>query len=141
MLKQIIINNVIAVIIHTVFCCFSYFLLSFIMRYEGSLFTSVLFVIVAIAIPILYVLCGRLFLRNTNNITNNVLSVTIVAIVLIVLMFMSMNDGHLMIANYSFVPIAVYTIRFLPTFIAVLIFALLPSITLYIGMITKKLGG
>jgi hypothetical protein len=87
--------------------------------------------------PIFYFLCGRVFLSNTLNNKHNILSVTVLAIVLAIILYLSWSIPSLTLLNSSLLPLSLFTIRFLPDLIGTAIFAFLPSAFLYIGIISK----
>ena len=137
MIKQIIMNNIISVLIHTGFCLLSYFLFYILGRYVNSIITFVIYVFSAVAIPLLYFLCGRLLLVTTQNVPYNIYSVAALSVILTVCMFVSWNIPNLFITNASFYPFSLF-LGFLPSFIGTLVLALLPSATFYIGLITQN---
>lgn len=135
MIEKIILNNIVSIVIHTVFCFITILLFAIAKRFSSNI---AIYIPLAITIPLLYIMCGRLFLFNTYNTKNNVLSVAVLAAILITSVAISSRFFNLQITNISFAPLSLFTVRFLPDILGALVYAMFPSVFLYIGIILKR---
>ena len=136
MIKLVITNIITSIVIHAALCCVSYFIINSLARFQGSVFANIFFIGIAIAIPLLYILCGRLFIHNTGTIFYNILSIAVLAIILLIVM--SMPSNIVILSNYSILPITVSMQMIFPEFITFPLAAILPSLLLYVGIIIRK---
>ena len=138
MRNEIIRNNVISIVAYVVLSVLTYIIpripwtsdpeIGFIVRFY-------IIMLLAIASTFLYFLCGRLLLRKTENRKQNILSV--VALPIIIVICSIIPSGLL---DWINTPLAVLAslIAHSLGFVGILVFALLPSIAFYLGIITRK---
>ena len=92
----------------------------------------------------LYLLCGRLFLHNTHDITKNILSVTALTVIILVATLIARRGFQIFAwVNSPFVPIMMYLTegrRTSPLTHTIVLFvvSVLPSLAMWGGMLTKQ---
>jgi len=139
MIGKIILNNIISIGIHALLCLAMYLLLisPISVGHVGSIVLSIVY---TIAFLFMYYLSGRLFLHNTHNIWMNLASVAALALGVVVGMLLARNRGGLVVINFPFYPLMLLSpkvVRFFPT-VALCTISLLPSLAMWIGIITKR---
>ena len=134
--KQVIIrNNAVSIIVHTLLCTLTYVLFNVPTPFNHEAILTISFfisVLLAILNPWLYFLCGRRFLRNTQDRKQNILSVASLPIFVIIFTIIPNQ-----LLNWINAPFAIL-VSFIGHSVGVtgyLILALLPSAVLYSGMI------
>jgi len=137
MKEKVIVNNIIALGIHIFICLPSFALFIVSLFRKITEMNTVLSTILAIGVPMLYVLCGRLFLRNTHSIKNNLLSV----ILLVAVIALSSAKPFSLMCVFMISSFGVAFSSFLyeaPGYVSFPVFIVIPSVTLLLGMITKE---
>ena len=139
MRNEIIRNNVISIVAYVVLSVLTYIIPRIPWTSDPEIGFTVRFFIImllAIASPFLYFLCGRLLLRKTENRKKNILSVG--ALPIIIGICLIIPSGLL---DWINTPLAVLgsLIAHSLGVIGWLLFALLPSAVFYIGMVTRKI--
>ena len=138
MTKQIVRNNVVSVAAHLVLCILTIIALGISWSTNNNTDLILKFAVVlllAIANPLLYFLCGRLFLQNTHNRKSSVLSVAALPVIIVICAIIP--TSYMSWVNAPLAPLSSLIAHSLDI-IGDLVFALLPSAMLCIGMISKK---
>ena len=147
MKNKILQNNIVVLLIHIVFCVLTYYLIYALMQLQSPVLEYNLFYPMLILPPMLYILCGRLFLHNTKRIIGNILSVSILSMALHAIMFLQLFDYRIYYeiltwSNMPFASLFMFVSVRLPwrlEWLSMAIWALFPSVTLYLGLLSKKL--
>jgi len=148
-MSRILINNLIALAIHAGLCLLWYLLLLVLGFFNNYELYYMSFYPTLILTPLLYILCGRLFMKNTESVFNNILSISFLAVILPLSMVfpwwyhyspqLALNLPYArfyMFLSNRYIAVGDSMHRF-PEPLAVMIWALLPAVTIYLGLVTK----
>ena len=138
--KSIIRNNVISVVVHIVLCVltFAIYRISWATNKSSSVliqfWTTVL---LAIVNPLLYYLCGRNLMHDTYNKKDNIRSVAGLTAVILLCLYCPIGPRD--VSNIALAPLA--SLLFHSNALGTFLFALLPSLFLFLGMLMQKRNG
>ena len=138
MTRQIVKNNLISIATHAILCALTCIFLRITWSSSHSMNQIISFwviVVLAIANLLFYFLCGRFLLHNTENRKRNALSLVALPVVIVICIFIPTG-----LLDWLYAPLAVLAslIAHSLGFVGILVFALLPSIAFYLGIITRK---